>query len=92
MNDEKKPRFVPTVWQVDAHPTLSLDSSVSAHPSTAMSWVAASETRAKKKRVARGTSPSETALAACGPKPRRSAEVRSCTGTIHDLRGESAKR
>ena len=42
--------------------------------------------------VAAGTSPRETARAAPGPKIRRSAEVRSCTGTIQDFRGESAKR
>ena len=37
---KKYPAVCPTVLQVDAQPTFRLESMVSAHPSTAMSWVA----------------------------------------------------
>ena len=44
----KNPERWPTVSQVEAYPTFSLDSNVSDQPSTAMSWVAARKFRQKK--------------------------------------------
>ena len=45
---EKYPQFIPIVCAVDAYDKLSGDKQVSAHPSTAISWVAQHNTKIKK--------------------------------------------